>query len=77
LQAGFTCKLEDCGQHFSCMADFTEHTQQHKEQMKKRLVCTQDVSKTAVCGEKFTNRRAYNEHVEEHKSVFRAKTFSG
>ena len=45
--------------------------------MRKRLVCTQDVSKTEVCGKKFTNRREYNEHVEEHMQVFKAKTFTG
>ena len=73
-EAGFTCTLEQCGQHFSSLPLFKEHVIKHKAKMKERLVCTEQVSKTAVCEQKFTNRRAYNEHQEEHKAK-RLKVF--
>ena len=73
-EAGFACTLEKCGQHFSSLPLFKEHVIKHKAKMKERLVCTEQVSKTAVCEEKFTNRRAYNQHQEEHKAK-RLKVF--
>ena len=73
-EVGFTCVLESCGQHFSSLPLFKEHVIKHKAKMKERLVCTEQVSKTAVCEQKFTNRRAYNQHQEEHKAK-RLKAF--
>ena len=73
-EAGFTCTLEVCGQHFSSLPQFKEHVIKHKAKMKERLVCTEQVSKTSVCEQKFTNRRAYNQHQEEHKAK-RLKVF--
>ncbi len=50
-QEGFTCMLEEtCRQHFSSIADLTKHTREHKELMRRRLVCTYDVTRVAVCG---------------------------
>ena len=66
-EAGFTCNLEGCGQHFSSLPLFKEHVIKHKAKMKERLVCTEQVSKATVCEQKFANRRAYNQHQEEHK----------
>ena len=78
LQAGYTCSLvEGCGRHFTCLPEFTEHTLRHKEDMKKRLICTHELTKTSLCGLKFNNRKEFNAHVEEHNAVFRAKTLSG
>ena len=78
LQAGYTCSLvEDCGRHFPSQAEFTEHTLRHKEDMKKRLICTHELTKSSLCGLKFTIRKEFNAHVEEHIAVFRAKTLSG
>ncbi len=68
---------ETCRQHFSTIADLTDHTREHKELMRRRLICTYDVSRNAVCGQKFTNRREFNAHCEEHVTVFKAKTFTG
>lgn len=45
--------------------------------MKRRLMCTYDVARSAVCGQKFTNRREFNTHFEKHMTVFKAKTFTG
>ena len=73
-ETGFTCTLETCGEHFSSLPLFKEHVIKHKAKMKDRLVCTEQVSKTAVCEEKFTNRRAYNQHQDEHKAK-RLKVF--
>ena len=73
-EAGFTCTLEVCGQHFSSLPQFKEHVIKHKAKMKERLVCTEQVSKTSVCEQKYTNRRAYNQHLEEHKAK-RLKVF--
>ena len=67
-EAGFTCTLEGCGQHFSSLPLFKEHVLKHKAKMKERLVCTEQVSKTMICEQKFTNRRAYNQHQEDHRA---------
>ena len=47
-EAGFACTLEKCGQHFSSLPLFKEHVIKHKAKMKERLVCTEQVSKTAL-----------------------------
>ena len=73
-EAGFTCHLEGCAQHFSSLPLFKEHVIKHKAKMKERLVCIEQISKTAVCEQKFSNRRDYNRHQDEHKAK-RLKVF--
>ena len=76
LAAGFTCTMEKatCGKHFDSKPLFNQHLAKHKGEMRARLVCTEETTKTTVCEEKFTNRRAYNQHMEEHRSK-RLKAF--
>jgi len=73
-QAGFTCNLEKCGEHFSSLPLYKEHVVKHKAKMRDRLVCSEQISKTEVCEQKFTNRRDYNQHQKEHR-IKRLKVF--
>ena len=45
-QAGFTCNLEKCGEHFSSLPLYKEHVVKHKAKMRDRLVCSEQISKT-------------------------------
>lgn len=76
LAAGFTCTMEKatCGKHFDSKPLFNQHLAKHKGDMRARLVCTEETTKTTVCEEKFTNRRAYTQHIEGHRSK-RLKAF--
>ena len=78
LQEGFKCHLEEsCSERFPSAADLNEHIKFHKEQLKKRLICTHDTNRKSICGKKCVSRREFNEHNEEHLAVFKAKTVSG
>ena len=68
---GFTCTLEGgkCGKAFTDKVEFNGHLIEHKADMKKRMVCSQE-----KCGEKFNNRRDFNRHVEEHRQELLNKT---
>ena len=68
-QAGFPCNLEQCDHISYTMPLYVDHFNRHKEEMKKRMICTESISKTAVCEQKFTIRRQYNLHQEEHRAV--------
>ena len=78
LQEGFKCHLEEsCNEKYPSVADLQEHIKLHKEQMRKRLICTNDTSRTSICGKRCISRREFNEHTEEHLAAFKAKTVSG
>jgi len=78
LVEGFKCHLEEsCIEKFPSAADLADHIKLHKEQLRKRLICTNDTSRTSICGRKCISRREFNEHTEEHVAAFKAKTVSG
>ena len=39
---GKTCTLEQCGKNFSDTDEYYVHLNKHKEEMRRRLVCTED-----------------------------------
>ena len=39
---GKTCRLEKCGRNFTDVMEFEVHQEEHKEDMKRRLVCSQE-----------------------------------
>jgi len=78
LAEGFKCHLEEsCSEKFPSAADLQDHIKLHKEQMRKRLICTNDTSRASICGKKCVSRREFNEHTEEHLVAFKTKTVSG
>ena len=41
VSAGRTCRLEKCGFNTKDHEEFEKHLAQHKEDLKKRLICNQ------------------------------------
>ena len=78
MQEGFKCHLEEsCSEKFPSAADLSDHIKLHKEQMRKRLICTNDTSRTSICGKRCISRKEFKEHTEEHVAAFKTKTVSG
>ena len=55
LQAGVACTLEQCDNHVTMMALYTEHSVQHNKSMQNRLVCTESTSRNDLCEQEFNN----------------------
>merc|ERR1719318_2280162 len=68
---GFKCTTEGCGKSFKEYLELQSHVQQHQEEYRKNMLCSQP-----KCGQKFNNRRAYNEHIEMHKAAAKVKIMS-
>jgi hypothetical protein len=68
VAAGRTCRIEQCGRHFDDTTEFELHIAKHKEDLRRRLVCSQE-----GCGQQLASQRAWKEHVEVHRARLREK----
>ena len=67
VSAGRTCRLEKCGFNTEDHEEFEKHLAQHKEDLKKRLICNQ-VSKqlASICmhaGNAFLESRQFRQNI--------------